>query len=475
MNLNNLLLLSLLFVASFRLMAESEVIQQYNRTEVTQQLNKSFKRLSYSAFLAQGLITDYDQKIRNTQKKINDLQLEGLKSAFWYPHLTLELQTSSQRIGRLKSGDSTQFSKVPSGSFALNFGEYTIFNWGKDYLQFQNNLSTLKRSQENISEKRRELKHQIIKNFFTLVTLKKQEESARNILRQISFIYRYTKEKVNQKKIQISNFYAARDSYLKAQADFYETKRELQTAMEEIAYALNDPIGTQYVIDEELNFQKLTLSINEALKLARSYSPYTKQSIYELTNAKRDYEIAVKENLPLPKITLNLGAYQHAFGNGINETGYVNGVDDSVELVASINAKWDITGDNGFLNHNKTATKLLQFNQAQINHTRYKHFIESQIRTYYDQIKNSERLYLIYKVKKENLDKTVDYMIDRYMSGKISFLYLKTYLEELRETEKNFYNTQLTHLRYKLALADLIGVDDFPGNNFAKLATKVIK
>jgi hypothetical protein len=61
------------------------------------------------------------------------------------------------------------------------------------------------------------------------------------------------------------------------------------------------------------------------------------------------------------------------------------------------------------------------------------------------------------------------------MSNKISFLYFKTYLEELKKTEANFYNILFQHVKYKVELAELIGIDDFPGEKFSNLAIRIIK
>ena len=451
------------------------VIQQLNRKEYKDELTKSFKTLTLATILSQGLSQNYDEKIRSGQKKIEALNWENLKDSFWLPNINLALTTSKHRLGTMKKGTLQNNSQYPVGTFGLNFGEYTIFNWGKDYLQYQNDRSTIKRNQESLDEQRRSLKHQFIMEYFNLVTLKKLETSKRNILRQSSFIYRFAKERIGLRKISRHDYLAARDSYLKAQADFYEAKDLIQVAQEKIAYLIKDPVGTQYVIDEEINYKKLTMPLAEAVGLAKKYSQYTKQSQHELVNAKRSYEISIKENLPLPKVTLDLGAYQHAFGNGLNQYDYFNGAGNSLEIVASVNATWTILGSGGLFNRRTRIGKLVAFNQAQINHQRYKHFIESQIRTYYTQVRNSEKRYMIYKVKLENLNKTFDYIMDRYMNGKISFLYFKTYLDELRETEADFYNTLNAHVKYKVQLADLLGVDDFPGENFSNLAIRTIK
>lgn len=469
-------LFALLILMPIRLTAQSsQVIQQISQNEYKGELQRDFKTLSLSTILSQGLAKNYDERIRVAQKEIKQLDGESIKDTFWLPNISLEFTTSYQRLGEIKAGTSQANPKSPYGTLALNFGEYTLFNWGKDYLQYKNSLATTERDQEVLEEERRDLRHQIIIKYFNLVTLKKLELSKRNILRQASFIYRFAKERVGLKKISMHDFYAARDSYLSAQADFYDVKRDLNSVMEEISYLISDPVGTHYVLNEEIDYRKLTMPLSEALTLAKKSSKYTKQSSYELANARRSYDLSRKDNLPLPKVTLDLGAYQHSFGSNYHKTQYTNGSTNSLEIVASINAKWDLVGNNGLFNKKTLRTKLLEFDQAQINNARYKHFLESQIRTYYDKIKNSEKLYLIYKVKLENLNKTVDYMIDRYMNGKISYLYYKTYLEELRDTESDFYMTLYNHLKYKVELAEIIGIDDFPGASFSKLAAKVIK
>ncbi len=459
----------------FTLFAEPSVfIQQLSKLERARELKRSFKNISLSSAVSQGLSKNYDEQIRGNQEKIEALNWDNLKDSFWLPNVSIDFTTSKHRLGSLTSGNSFTYDKDPSGTLALNFGEYTIFNWGKDYLQFKNDLATISRSQESLSEQRRNLKHQLVIEYFNLVTLKRLEKSSRDILRQSSFIYRFARERLGLRRIAKHDVMAARDTYLQAQADFYTLKERIKTASENIAFIIQDPVGTEYVVTEEINFRKLTMPISEAVVLAHKYSQYTKQSEYELVNSKRSYEISIKENLPLPKITLGLGAYQHAFGSGISSTQYVNGTGDRLEVVASVNATWSILGHGGLFNKRTRIGKLLEFNQAQINHQRYKHFLDSKVRTYYQQIKNSEKLYLIYKVKLENLNRTFDYIMDRYMSNKISFLYFKTYLEELSLTTDNFYSTLYSHLKYKVELAKLMGIDEFPGEPLSQLVTKVV-
>ena len=73
----------------------------------------SLKTLDLTSAIEQALRANYDQNQRDLDQKILDLNWKDTKESFWLPQLSLSLQTSDQRIGRLKSGSSeTGTSKI---------------------------------------------------------------------------------------------------------------------------------------------------------------------------------------------------------------------------------------------------------------------------------------------------------------------------------------------------------------------------
>ena len=120
--------------------------------EENSQLNASIKKvyepkgesraLSLKEVLEEGLRKNPEERVRDFDRQLLQLSWEDTYQSFWYPQLRLRLGTNQdQRIGRLYRGDrqgSSPTSSSPSGFFGLEFEDYTIFNWGKDYLTYLN-------------------------------------------------------------------------------------------------------------------------------------------------------------------------------------------------------------------------------------------------------------------------------------------------------------------------------------------------
>ena len=123
------------------------------------------------------------------------------------PELKLTLTTADQRISTLHSGNTPPTvpnPSVPTGAFGLQLGNYTVFNWGKDYSLYLNNKTSFERNQKVLDETKREFRLDLISQYFTLMTLKNIEKIAQEQLKQASFVYRLNKEKSLIKSVNIS-------------------------------------------------------------------------------------------------------------------------------------------------------------------------------------------------------------------------------------------------------------------------------
>jgi hypothetical protein len=62
--------------------------------------------------------------------------------------------------------------------------------------------------------------------------------------------------------------------------------------------------------------------------------------------------------------------------------------------------------------------------------------------------------------------------MENYMNGKTSFVDFKLALEELTEASQLLEFAKFAHARDKILLAQEIGIEDFPGENFESLAVE---
>jgi len=434
----------------------------------------NYRAINLKTIIEEGLRKNYDQHIRVYNENILELGWKDHYAEFWYPTIDLVLSSGPQRLDRLIIGkNNTKRSESPAGTLGLEIGDYTLFNWGKDYATYLNNKRIYNRNKQSINEGRRELKQALILQYFDLLSQKKLEKIAKYKLRQASFIYRLNREKISLKKTSKQEYYQARTEYLKAQEEYYQAKIAVQLSDEQMAIALADPPGSRYYIQEELKFDKIKTTIDEAEKISIINNPGILDAKTSLEVAKKNHQIIRKNNLPLPKISINLGAYTHTFDDNRNQLRRFTHEDSSnLEITATINATWSILGSGGLFNQRKTESSFVTKSLRQKLLHKQKHETHSNITSTYRRIRHSEKLMTILAAETANLRKTYDEILDNYTKKRTTFLNFKFALNDLIDARNLEVNTRLEHLKDKIALAQLMGIEDFPGESFEGLAVK---
>ncbi len=453
--------------------SESELyIQQADRYRVTD----NFKNLQLNDVIEQGLRKNYDQNLRDQRQNLNQITFEGVKSAFWMPKLELTLTTNDQKIGTLRTGDRSKTTTTPyaSGSLGLSLGDYTVFNWGKDYALYLNKKKLFERNTEVYNESKRELKLDLINTYFTLAATKNIEKIRQEQLRQTSFIYRLNKEKITIGKTSKQDYYQARSEYLKAQNLYHVSKISADQTDESVALTIADPVGTKYIINEALDYKRIKITYNEALNALEVNNPTLLTGKILMENAEREYDVAFKESLPLPKFTVNLGAYNKRFGGSRNSTLYETYSNSGrIDLVASIDTTWSLNGEDGLFNTNKLAKSRMNREIIAKEYEKSTHSTQSSLRQTYKTIISLQNQMAILEARLPSLQKTFDTILENYLSNKAKFYDFSMALDDLCETKIFFEQTKLEHLKQKLTLARLMGVEDFPGENFERLSLRI--
>jgi outer membrane protein TolC len=439
-------------------------------------INDTFKNLQLNDVIEQGLRKNYDQNIRGQRQELNEIAFSGAKNAFWLPELKVTLTTDDQKIANVRSSSRTPAvpnSTSPSGVLALSLGDYTVFNWGKDYALYLNTKAAFDRNTQIFNESKRELKLDLINSYFSLMASKNIEKVRQDQLRQASFVYRLSKEKVTVGKTSKQDYYQSRSEYLKAQNDYHQAKIVSDQADESVALQITDPIGTKYVLNETLDYRRLKITLEDALAAGLANNPTLLTNKVIIDNAERAYDVALKENMPLPKFSMNLGAYNKRFGATSNSTVYETySGSGNIELVASINASWSLTGADGFLNSNKLASSRITREIASKEFEKNTHSTQSYIRQTYKTILSLQNQIVILEARIPSLQKTFDTVLENYLGGRSRFYDFSTALDELNSTKIFYEEIKLQHLREKLTLARLAGIEDFPGENFELLAQR---
>jgi len=431
----------------------------------------NIKNLDINTAIEQGLRLNHDQHLRQFEGELVDLNWKDSYYSFWFPQVDI-VMTSSELLSSLnqKTQEPANNFKAPTGSVGIEVKEYSLFNWGKDYLQYQSDKNTYQRNVQVLSEQKRELKLLLLAEYFNLITLKKIEFFKKEQLRHASFVYRLNKEKFTLNKIRKQEYLQSRDEFLRAQDEYQEAIMNAAVGDEKIAYLIGDTSSTRYTIKENIIYKRLFIKQEEAFQMSTQRNPDVLNTLNDVENANIHYEIEQKDNLPLPKISLNFGAYRHSFGQDYHHTRYERTPHDGdVDISASINATWNLMGPGGLFNSRKTARALVTKNMAVKNYLKYKHLTKSQIRETFKKIINLQSQIDILDAKIETVEKTFDTTLDNYTRTQTAFINIKDSLMSMTQTKEDYAMAILEHLQQKIKLARLIGIENLPNDIFETL------
>ena len=348
--------------------------------------------LDLRSVIEEGFRKNPFENIRGQQREQIELRKTDIFQKFWFPTIGLELQSSNHRVDRFhessKDFDGMGAQKAPTGSLGIVFDEYTLFNWGRDYLQYLNDKQVLNRGNQQLTEAHRRLKFSLITQYFNLIRFKEILRIKQEQLRQTSFIHRLAREKLQLRKIKTQEYYQTRSEYLRSQTEYQQSQFEVGLEEEKIANLLGDEYQSSYRSFEQLKYVSVNTTMNEALRTAQESSqPYRDAKVaYDV--ASRTYEKTLKDNLPLPKFAFNLGTYRTGFDPAGTTWNYQTTEGNrNVELVASINMRWTLLGEGGFFNTRDNQQSYLSKRISEINFFNTRRELEVKVRTIYKTVR----------------------------------------------------------------------------------------
>ncbi len=473
-----LLLISNTLFAQSQGSLDPESIEQL---EKDQKIKNFTKNESYSLTLQGaielGLRKNYSENIRKYQFELNEMGFQDAFEDFYMPKLNLTMASSTDHhVENLykESDSSAQSARTPNGSIGLELEDYTLFNWGKDYIDYLNSKESYARAKTSFKEKRRALRHSIIDQYFNLSRQFQIVQAYKRQLSHSSFIYRLAKEKLSLKKIRTQEFLQAKSLFLASHQNYQSSLNDYYEIQDEMATLLGHELKSSYWPAEILKFKPVTLAQSESLPFIERNNPNLLQARANMNISTRSYQRAIKDNLPLPKISLKLGSYQRSFSSaGQNDNYETFDGSKNLEVVATVNMSWRIYGSGGFFNSRKTQSSFLSKKISEIELKETHRSVKVANRVIHSQLRYLEKKLEATKAYLRNARKAFDQTVDDYLASKVSLTTLQQILDDLISSQVQYENTKYQHLSEKVNLAELMGLDDFPGDNFDKLTREL--
>lgn len=416
------------------------------------------------------------EMVRTNENARIDLLKSDLFEGFWLPNVSLDMNVSNQRYDRLYSSSQSAAGAgaptSPTGSVGIAIKDYTIFNWGRDYLQYLNDKQNLNRSQQRLTEARRLLRFNVIDQYFNLVRVKEFMRIKREQLRQSSFIHRLSRERLQMKTIPALQYYQTRGEYLRSQTEYQQSLFDIGQEEQKMADLLGDEYRPAYRTQEQLKYSPITTTPEEGITTAFDRSPVYRDAKVAYETATRTYEKTIKDNLPLPKFSVGMGTYQQQFNGGGNSWLRQTDADHNVQMVAAVNMSWTLIGEGGLFNSRVNKQAYLDKRITEIKFYNAKRAIEVQIRTLMRTIKFLEQKVVIAEYQQKNARSSYDSAVSNFSAARTGFPQVKLALDNWIISDMNTLTVKYEHLQKKLELAQVMGVDDLPGENFETLAVR---
>ena len=453
-----------------------QIEKDFNETDSIQDLTDKTVQISLQGAIESGLRKNYEENTRKYKFQLNEIYYKDSYDDFYHPKINLTMATASDHYVEDFYRDidtNASSSKVPTGHLGIEIEDYTLFNWGKDYLTFLNAKETYKRTKENLHEDKRDLRLQIILNYFELAKRKGLNRVYKKQLSHASFIYRLAKEKLTLRKIKSQEFLEAKAIFLGAHKDYHQALFHFDQAQETLIKSLGEEHVTPYNPVNSLLFTPLGVTPKESLKFAMKNERNLLDARAQMNLANRTFEKAQKDNLPLPKFSVKLGTYRRNFAGGSYSDDYETfSGSKNVEVAASLNMSWRLYGSGGFLNSRKQESAYYTKKISELNLRDAHRDVSNINRLTHSQIQRLEMRYKAVLAERKNARKVFDQAIDNYISGKTKITNIRQVLEELKTSSVGYEQTKFDHLSEKIELAKLMGVDDFPGEKFERLVEK---
>ncbi len=427
--------------------------------------------ITLSQAIERGLVQNRDVQDQKLLLRLSEIYYQNAWDTMFLPTVSLSLGTASYTTLTHIPGDTNERVKnttdsrgYPYSYAILNLGSYSFYNFGRDRLTYDQALLTWQRAKEGLDESIRGIKFQIIVAYWTLKTSYDKVDSANRSIEIAQAMADLQESRFRLGKATKADFESSSIDVFAAK----NLKDQLETNSKIALFALNtllgDPIGTKYRIDEEISFLPISLNEDLVYETYQKNSPNMKTARSDLKKAELALTLEQRNRIPLPTFSfsgITVSYQNHYYGNTPDlYTGYTGNVNFNVS--ASVGLTIPLLGPGGFLSSRTVESAEIGLDRAELKLKDLASKDRSQIFQFIQNIRQGE---ITVKNNRESLVRSVNVMesvFQRYFNGAVSRLELRDAITQARSVEISLSESTLGHLRDKMQMAQLLGVDYLP-------------
>ena len=414
--------------------------------------------------------TIIDQKLT---LRASEITHDNAWDDMFLPQINLGLTSSSSAtVGQLpgsvrekQAGGSNYSHGYPSSTASLSLGSYTLYNFGKDSLTYEQAKLDWLRAKETYVETARSIKFKTISAFWSLKSALDKLDAATRSVELAQAIFDLQESRAALGKAAASDVSSSSVDLMNAK----NLRDTLDTSAKNALWALNpllgDPVGTPYEIDEQISFLPISLTEDMVYAVYLRESASMKTLKTTLKKAELALELEEKNKLPLPKITFSgiTVSYNNSYYGNRPDLYTSSSGTTNLDVNASVSLTLPLLGSGGLFGGRTVELAQITRDQAELRlrdqGNRDKAAIYQVIQNIrqYEQTVNNNRESL--KTSSEILEGVLQ-KIEK--AENVSRLDLKDAIAQARQAEIALSESILAHLNYKTDLAQTIGVDYLP-------------
>lgn len=427
--------------------------------------------LTLRTAIRRGIEKNRTLNIQRLALRAADLQHDIAWDTMFMPQASLRGSADSTYSFASIQGRDNEIARdhgYPSTSAELNLGTYTLFNFWRDWITYEQANLDWKRTREAYDEAVRAFQFQVILAYFRL---KAEQEKLDSSLRSVQIseaILELVKSRLKRRKATDTDVSSSNVDLLNARSELASRESSERSALWGLNQLLGDPVGTAYDIQDTIRFTPITITQEEAVKIYWEHAPTVKNGKKELRKAELALELTQKNQLPLPTVTFNgvTLSYQNSYTDGVYSAYGQSTSNPNLGIAVSVSLTLPILGPNGFFNHRQVAQSQIARDTAELTYIDSSSREVTSIHNSFAAIKRDESTILNERQVFEQSTTLLDSLFSKLSSENVSRLELRDAITQARNAELSLLESNIVHLNDKLDLAKLIGVDQLPGDQF---------
>jgi outer membrane protein TolC len=398
------------------------------------------------------------------------IQFDNAWRQFWLPNVSLSAYSAQGlTLGGYPGTPATQL--LPSGrntgfpqyGIGLNLGSYTLFNFFRDRIAYDNADLSFKRAAQVLEETRRSVNFRIIGAYFLARLNQEKLEAAERSVEMAKTLVRLVKSRVplgQATPTELSSVEVdANDALLQANL----LRADYESSILNLNALLNQNAEKQIRVTTPLTYKPVGMTYPQALEWFKDRSPSVRNSRLSQQLAQGNLEIAEKNRMPLP--TLSFSGVSVNYGNRYagGYTSYSNTNSSvqagNIELEASLSLTLPILGPGGLFGENTIRQSRIQANNAEVRLQQALINGDLQIRSTLFQLQQLEDRIKTQNQSFQSSAKLLEKVVEEMGSKKLGRLELRDAIDRSRNNEIDLLQDKYSYITQKTSFYELIGKD----------------